>query len=257
MLPLAGNFENSFNNSGEITFGHIAGSTEVVTSGGTTMNILMEENSYGVPGLLKLLGSWRNNIPVFARNFWSSDIVFLVTDFCQAQIESSNSPFLFLCNDFVTQVENGCDTTTGITVAVSTPTSKGRVFLNELGEVEVDGNFVSTDDDLEALGFAARSAFSQLVARPPPVALQLPCEDPDDKACLEQSCPDISAGLINLSKLTLSLLNPPTAEAIPSAPASMIQPNFFEQYIESTEDNLVLGELLSEWITSGKCGDCH
>jgi len=179
-----------------------------------------------------------------------------VTDFCQSQIES-DSPFLFLCNDFVTQVKNGCDTTTGITVAISTATSKGRVFLNEEGRVEVDGNFLSTDEDLEALGIAARSAFAQLVVRPPPVALQLPCEDSTDQACLQQSCPDILAGLINLSKLTLSILEPSTAEAIPTAPASMISPNFFEQYIKSTDDNLVLGEALSEWITSGTCGDCR
>ena len=196
-----------------------------------------------------MLASWRNNIPVFARNYITSDLVFLVTDFCQNQVGNAN-PF-FLCVDILTQLENGCDKTTGIAVAVSGPTSKGRVSLNWLGSVQVDGGYLSTDEDIEALGFAVRSSFYQLEARSDPVALQRPCDNPNDEVCLQQSCPDINAGLLKLSKDVLSFLNPPTANTIPNAPASFINPNFFEQFIDSTDNNLELGKLLKEWITSG------
>ena len=249
MLPLAGNFQKGFDNSGEITFGHIAGSKEVTTSTNETKTLLFEEFSYGIPGLLKLLGSWRSNIPVFARNFFEIDLLFMFTDFCQNELDSGSTSFI--CNDLANQVKNGCDTTTGITVAVSSPSSKGRVTLKRNGEPKVEGGYLSTNDDLEALGIAARSAFHQLVARPDPVALQRPCENPEDETCVEQSCPDILAGLITLSKTALNFLNPATAEAIPNAPASLISPNFFEQYIQSTDDDRVLGESLSKWITSG------
>lgn len=249
-MPLSGNFKKSFDNADVVTIGRVAGSGQYVTNGGKTMSVLMEEFSYGVPGVLKLLGSFRNNIPAFARNYFSSDIVFLVSDFCQNEVENNPNPF-FLCADFATQVENGCDTTTGISVLVSSPTSKGRVSLNWLGGLDVEGGFLSTNDDLEALGFGVRSAFEQLEARPDPVALQRPCEDPNDEACLEQSCPDILAGLINVSKEALNFLNPATAAAIPSAPASMINPNFFEVFISSTDSNLELGKLMSEWIIAG------
>ena len=248
LLPLAGNFQKSFNNK-EVTFGHIAGIKEVTTGNNETKTLLLEEFSYGVPGLLKLLGSWRNNVPVFARNFFAIDLIFVFTDFCQTEVESEAPAAL--CDGFANQVENGCDTTTGITVAVSSPSSKGRVTVDRKGRPKVDGGYLSTNDDLEALAIGARSAYQQLVARKDPVALQRPCEDPGDETCVAQSCPDILAGLLKLSKDTLTFLNPEIAAAIPAAPASIISPNFFEQYIMSTDDNLLLGKALSQWVTGG------
>ena len=160
------------------------------------------------------------------------------------------NPF-FLCVDILTQLENSCDKTTGISIEVSNPTSKGRVSFTWLGALQVDGGYLSTDEDIEALGFAVRSSFHQLQARSDPLSLQRPCEDPNDDVCLEQSCPDINAGLLKLSKNVLNFLNQATANAIPDAPASFISPNFFEQFIASTDNNLELGKLLKQWIIAG------
>jgi len=250
LLPLAGNFAPSFDMSGQVTFGHVAGSNAFLTSQNKSKLVLMEEFGYGVPGLLKLLGSWRNNLPASARNSISADVLYEAIDFCQDQVETQSNPF-FLCDQFMAQVDNGCDTTTGMTIAIANPSSKGRVYLNSRGKLRVNGGFLTTDDDMEALGIAARSAFEQLSSRSGPTALQTPCEDPDDEGCTSQSCPDILTGLLEASKDILAISDPETSRAIPSAPASIISPNCFELYLKSSEDNLVVGELLSEWIISG------
>lgn len=250
LLPLAGNFGPSFDMSGQVTFGHVAGSNSVTTSQNKSMLVLQEEFAYGIPGLLKVLGSWRNNFPASARNRFSADFLFRVIDFCQEQVETQANPF-FLCDQVESQIDNGCDTTTGMTVAVANPSSKGKVYLNSLGELKVDGGFLTTDDDIEALGIAARSAFQQLSSRSGPTALQTPCDDPGDNGCTSQSCPDIWADLIETSKIILAVIDPKISRAIPSAPASIISASFFEHYLKSSDDNLVVGELLSEWIISG------
>ena len=248
LVSLTGNFKTSFDDAGQFSNGNIVASGAFRTTGGKAMTVLLEEFSYGIPGLYKLLSILRNNIPVFARSYITTDLIFWFTDFCQDQVGNAN-PF-FLCEGILAQLENGCDKATGISATVSNPTSKGRVSLNQLGSPQIDAGYLSTDEDLEALGYAVRSAFRQLKVRPDPVTLQRPCDDPNDEVCLNQSCPDINAELINLSKDMLGILNPPTANAIPRAPASFVSPNFFEQFITSTDSNLELGKLLSKWIIS-------
>ena len=250
LLALAGNFAPSFDESGDVTFGHLAATKTVTTSHNETKVILVEEFSYGIPGILKLVGAWRNNLPKSARNRLSADLLFGLIDVCEADIENHDDPF-FLCEQFQSQTEHGCDTTTGVTVVVATPSSKGRVYLNSEGEVQVYGGFLTTQDDIEALGIGVRSAFAQLKARSGVAAMQRPCEDPSNTTCTANSCPDILAGLFDTSREILSVLDPSVARKMPSAPASIVAPHYIEHYLKSSNDNLVVGEKLSEWIVSG------
>jgi len=251
LLPFAGNFE-SLDNTGEITMGHLAASGEVPISGGQSKLVLVEEFNYGVPGLLKLMGAWRNNLPALAREGHSADLVFSFIDFCADEIEKSGSPS-FLCDAFVAQIENGCDRTTGMTVVLANPSSKGKVSVDWWGRIKIVGGFLTTKDDIEALGAAARSVFEQLSARATgPAALQTPCADPNDNSCKAHSCPDINEELLADGRAVMTVLNKKAAQAIPyGAPASMVSPNFIESYLESSDDNFTVGKLLSQWITAG------
>jgi len=215
-------------------------------------NVLHQTSPDGVPGVLSLLPVWRNNYPASARGSFSAFFAFQLVDFCNRNIQNNpDNPNRLICSDFIRQVDNGCDETAGLTVQVADPSSTGRLYLNAFDKLQIDGGYLDTDDDLEALGIIARSGYEQLLAREGPSAMARPCEDPDDEACTSQSCPDILAGLVKFQKSVLRFIAPDVSRKIPDAPPSVLAPNFVEQYIQTTPDNIELGKLLREWIISG------
>jgi len=196
--------------------------------------------------MLKVLTVWRNNFPTFARGRLSASLFYRFVNFCDKHIG-----FPLLCSDFERLRRLGCEEMAGYTIWVADPTSTGQLFLDFFGNLQIDGGYLQTEEDIEALGIAVRSGYEQIMAREGPSAFQRPCEDPNDVECTSKSCPEVWAYLNSFQKDVLGFLDPAVSEAIPDAPPSVIAPPFIEQLILTEPDDLKLGKLLRNWIMTG------
>jgi len=246
---MGGNFQPPFDNDQLNTFANIAAEIEYVTSQGESESLLFQEFSYGFGGLIELLAVTRNNLPAFARSGLVADAIYFFLDFCSDQVEKFENP-LFLCEGIEQIIDNNCDKTTGTVLYLSSSADRGSISLGLFGKLHVDVGYLSTDSDAEAFGYMARTAVDMLVSRMGPTALQTPCADPNDESCTSQSCPDLLTGTLDASKKILSILDPEAAAAIPSAPASVINPSFVAHFLDEAANDLELGMLLRPWVGS-------
>jgi choline dehydrogenase-like flavoprotein len=246
-LLLAGSFPPGFNNTGQITFSHIAAAQQ-----GTSNTLLYEELSVGLAAMLPLAVWQRNYVPTSLRNSRFATAAAGLIKFCEKNLENPAIEVLGpspLCAQVEPIVEAECDKRIfGIAVLLGDPTSRGSVTRDSLGRLKVNVNYMSTTSDIESLGALARVGFGIMTSLTGPAAPQTPCVDKNDEACMAMSCPDLIAAYEDYTKKTLKEVNPTAAEKLESAPASVIYPQFVEPALANSTDDMTVGKLLREQI---------
>lgn len=247
-MLVAGSFDHEFDNYNQLYFSHIA----AIQKGSSGLR-LYEELNAGIEAMLPLAVWQRNFVPTSLRNSFFAVTASNLVRFCRRNVvdQSFDGPALnLLCSAIEPIIAAGCDKRVfGYGVLSGEPSSRGSVTLDSDGRLVVDGNYMSTANDKNAMGRAARVGYEMLLSHTGPTAPQLPCIDKKDKACMSKSCPDLIADYVVTTRTVLKIMMPRQAKIFKSAPASVAYPQFLEPVItntSATDDDI--GELIKDEV---------
>jgi choline dehydrogenase-like flavoprotein len=242
-ILVAGSFQPGFDPNDHVAYAHI-GATRVGVGGVH----LWEDLNNGVDSML-LLASWqRNFVPVSLRNTWFATAAVQLIDYCDKNIDTAPSPNI-ACSPMVPLVRAGCyKNIVGIASLISEPTSRGSVTVQN-GQVKVDVNYLSTDNDLQAFGATVRTAHEVMSSFSGRTALQQPCADKNDKECMQQSCPELIKDYVDYTYNTLRIALPSQASKMRLAPASALYPQFVGPALaDKNNSDLDIGKIVRDDI---------
>ena len=231
-FPLSGFFPKDFDYSGQVITSHLAATQ---TYAGSNRKLLFEEISAGVPVFFDGLAYERIFAPSLLRSLFIADDIVERIQKCSTEVIGGQVDQLSgECEAFQPLVEANCHASFTILGAlVADPSSSGRIHFGLGGDPIVNVNYLSTKDDIEALGATIRTGFQIMTSISGPSVLQRPCEV-DDAAC-EMSCPDLAKELEGELGGIVGLL-------LPSYPASTIFPFSVEAHVNAhSSSNFTLG----------------
>jgi choline dehydrogenase-like flavoprotein len=251
MYLAAINFNPDFELGFWRSFANIAATTKIqVGTMGEERTLLYEPVSSGVPGAEIVLAFERSLFPTTLRDSPLSVLATKIIRVCSEE-KLFYTP---LCAPFLPLRNAGClATVASIAALVSDPTSEGNVTLGPKGELQVDCNYLSNREDIEALGAHLRSSFDILTSMTGPSAPQQPCDKEDSPFCPLQTCPDLFKLYLGLLTSVLTVLNPEEAEDIAflkDVPPSAVFPPSIEWGINQGLDDYELGKQESIGIVS-------
>jgi choline dehydrogenase-like flavoprotein len=234
------------------TFANIAATTKIqVGTTGEERTLLYEPVSSGVPGAEIALAFEKSLFPTTYRDDPLAELFTKIIRVCSEE-KLYKTP---LCVPLLPLRNAGClATVASIAAMVSDPSSEGNVTLGPKGELQVDCNYLSNREDIEALGAHLRSSFNILSSMTGPSAPQQPCDKKKDGPfCPLQTCPDLFALFLGVLASVLSVLNPKGAEDIAymkDVPPSAVFPPSIEWGINQGLDDYELGKQESTGIVS-------
>jgi GMC oxidoreductase len=252
MYLAAINFDPGFELGFWRSFANIAATTKIqVGTMGEERTLLYEPVCSGVPGAEIVLAFERSLFPTTLRDGPLSKLFTKIIRVCSEE-KLFKTP---LCAPFLPIRNAGClATIASIAALVSDPSSEGNVTLGPKGELQVDCNYLSNREDIEALGALIRSSFNILSSMTGPSAPQQPCDKQNDGPfCPLQTCPDLFQLFLGTLASVVSVLNPKEAddiEFLKDVPPSAVFPPTIEWGINQGLDDYELGKQESTGIVS-------